>query len=191
MADLETLLTYLTLISVPIGVFYHIMTLENTRKNQKVQLETRQAQLYMNVYNSHFSKENQKDVIEMMRWSVRNYNEMEDAHGAKGWTQLMSYMSQLEGLSFLVKNGFLDVNLIYDIQYASIIGLWEKFLPITIEARDRWSMPQLWIEVEHLYDEMVRIRDEKGHEVFDLTPSIPKTEILAPTPHRFDYCSCH
>jgi hypothetical protein len=45
MTDIQTALTYLTLISVPVDVFYHIMTLRNTRRNQELQLETRHAQL--------------------------------------------------------------------------------------------------------------------------------------------------
>ena len=56
MIDLQTLLTYLTLISVPFGVFYHIMTLNNTRKNQQMQLETRQAQLFFNLYMEDISE---------------------------------------------------------------------------------------------------------------------------------------
>jgi hypothetical protein len=51
MVDVQTVLTYLTLISVPVGVAYHIMTLNNTRKNQQQQLETRQATLFMQMYN--------------------------------------------------------------------------------------------------------------------------------------------
>jgi len=45
--NLQTVLTYLTLISVSVGVFYHIMTLRNTRKNQQLQLETRQINTYL------------------------------------------------------------------------------------------------------------------------------------------------
>jgi hypothetical protein len=52
MVDIQNVLTYLTLISVPVGVFYHIMTLNNTRKNQQLQLETRQTQLFMNLYET-------------------------------------------------------------------------------------------------------------------------------------------
>ena len=54
---LQTLLTYLTLISVSVGVFYHIMTLRNTRKNQELQLETRQAQLFMQVYRHYTDRD--------------------------------------------------------------------------------------------------------------------------------------
>ncbi len=60
MIDLQTILTYLTLISVPVGVIYHIMTLRNTRKNQLLQLETRQTQLYMQVLNKVSSLEFQR-----------------------------------------------------------------------------------------------------------------------------------
>ena len=38
--SLQTLLTYLTPISIPVGVIYHIMTLRNTRKNKQPQLKT-------------------------------------------------------------------------------------------------------------------------------------------------------
>jgi hypothetical protein len=51
MINIQALLTYLTLISIPVGVTFHIMTLNNTRKNQQQQLETRQAQLFMQMYN--------------------------------------------------------------------------------------------------------------------------------------------
>jgi len=48
---LQTLLIYLTLISVSVGVFYHVMTLRNTRKKQQMQLDTRQAQMFTHLYS--------------------------------------------------------------------------------------------------------------------------------------------
>jgi len=38
--SLQTLLTYLTLISIPVGVIYYIMTLRNTRKNKQPLMKT-------------------------------------------------------------------------------------------------------------------------------------------------------
>ena len=57
MIDLQTVLTYLTLISVPVGVFYHIMTLRNTRRNQQLTLENRNAQLLMRIYDKYTETE--------------------------------------------------------------------------------------------------------------------------------------
>ena len=46
MVDTQTVLTYLTLISVPVGVAYHILTLRN-------QSRTRQAQLFMQLFDRY------------------------------------------------------------------------------------------------------------------------------------------
>jgi hypothetical protein len=51
MVDFQTLFSYLTLISLTIGVIYHIMTLRNTRRNQELTLETRQAQMFLGIVN--------------------------------------------------------------------------------------------------------------------------------------------
>jgi hypothetical protein len=48
--SLQTLLTYLTLISVPIGVFYHIMMLRNSQK-------ARQTEMLMRLHESKHDKE--------------------------------------------------------------------------------------------------------------------------------------
>jgi hypothetical protein len=40
MIDIQTVLTYLTLISIPVGVFYHITTLRNAEKARSTQLAT-------------------------------------------------------------------------------------------------------------------------------------------------------
>jgi hypothetical protein len=40
LTDLQILFGYLTPISLTIGVIYHIITLNNTRMNQQMQLET-------------------------------------------------------------------------------------------------------------------------------------------------------
>ena len=76
MIDLEQLLTYLTLISVPIGVFYHIMTLNNTRKNQQLQLETRQAQLFMQLYN-RLEKDFVTSFLNVMNWEWDSYEDFQ------------------------------------------------------------------------------------------------------------------
>lgn len=38
-----------------VGIFYYIMTLRNQQKNQQLSLETRQAQLFMGIYNNSFA----------------------------------------------------------------------------------------------------------------------------------------
>ena len=60
---LQTTISLLTLISLTIDVIYHIMTLNNTRKNQRLQLETRQAQLFMQAYGTFVDRDFQKSFM--------------------------------------------------------------------------------------------------------------------------------
>ena len=178
MASFEFLAIILTGLGLTASIVYYANILRNANKTQQMQLETRQVQLYMDVYKSHVTKENQKDLVEMLRWEWKNYDDFEAHYGVLGWAQYFSYMSQLEGIGFLVINGFLDPNHVYDLQYNSIIGLWEKFVPLILESREIWSSSQSWSKVEYLYDEMMRIQEERGHIRIDIgrgLPSSPRT----------------
>ena len=67
MSEVQTLLGYLTPISLTVGVVYYILTLRNTRRNQEMQLETRQAQLFMQIYDRRSSSEMTK-----MEWEFHH-----------------------------------------------------------------------------------------------------------------------
>jgi hypothetical protein len=54
----QTVFQFLQTVGILVGVFYYIMTLRNTRKNQQLQLETRQAQLFTSLSREFRSVEN-------------------------------------------------------------------------------------------------------------------------------------
>ena len=76
MIDLQTILTYLTLISVPVGVAYHIMTLNITRKNQQMQLENRKVQLYMQLLDRFASEENRLRSAKVLEMEFDGYSDL-------------------------------------------------------------------------------------------------------------------
>jgi len=179
---IETIAFVLTGIGLAASIVYYANILSNANKTRELQLkaqelaaETRQLQLYMDVYKSHVTEENQKTMIEMLRWEWKDYNDFEAKYGVGGWAKYLSYMSQLEGIAFLVINGFLDPNHVYDLQYMSIIGLWEKFLSLIIESREIFSNPQILSKVEYLYGEMKRIQEERGHVKIDMNTGLPSS----------------
>jgi hypothetical protein len=57
----------------------------------------------------------------------------------------------------------IDPELVYDSQYATIIAMWEKFLPIVEELRIRQNASHLYEDPEYLYKEMIRMREKRGH----------------------------
>lgn len=158
MIDLQAILTYLTLISVPVGVFYHIMTLNNTRKNQRLQLETRQAQLFMQLYQEFSSVGFVKQMNEVrFRWSYTEDMDFDEwfasAEKSDEVDSLFSTVYFFEGLGVLVKKGLIDAELVDDLMSAQIIGIWERLLPLTNNFR-RTLGPQAGEWYEYLYDEI-------------------------------------
>jgi hypothetical protein len=71
--SLQSALTYLTLISVPVGIFYHIMTLRNQNKN-------RQAQLFINLYSTYATPEMQGHFRDL--WTI-------EVNGIDDWNRLI------------------------------------------------------------------------------------------------------
>ena len=116
MADLETLLTYLTLISVPIGVIYHIMTLSNTRKNQQMQLETRQAQLFMGIYDKDLQRQNLKAQTNVTDMEFDGIEDFEEKYGKENnpeaYIDWMYHLDYMEGIGVFVREGLVDVRLV-------------------------------------------------------------------------------
>ena len=178
-ATLQSLLTYLTLVSVPVGVFYHIMTLRNTRRNQELQLETRQAQLFMQITNKWSDLEFKRIARGILSWEWEDFDDFErryidDEENVLAWTTLGSY---LEGVGVLVKNGLIDVGLVDDLFSAYIIRYWEKFESVEVETRERYNVPQSGEWIEYLYN-VVRERTLEHH------PELIEKEIKMPgAPH--------
>ena len=80
---------------------------------QEQALETRQTQLFMDVYKSHTTKEYQADVAEMLNWEWNDFDDFVDKYMVSSSNaKYLSYFTNLEGLGLLVKNGLLDSNLL-------------------------------------------------------------------------------
>ena len=166
MVSLEVIAILLSGISISASLFYYANVLQNSNKTQKQQLETRQAQFFMSVYRDHVTKENISDWTEMVQeWKWTDYDDYWDKYGSvhESGVKFGSYINRLEGLGVLVKRGLIDANLLYDLNYGSIIMMWNKFLPIIAERRRQANAPHLYCDVEYLYDKIVKIREERGH----------------------------
>ena len=179
MIELSVIRDLVAIFGVIAGFTYYVLTVRTNQKNQEISLrnqeltlraqeqasETRQAQFFMSVYRDHVTKENISDWTEMVQqWEWTDNDDYMKKYGGVHKSNAMfgAYMNRLEGLGVLVKRGLIDVNLLYDLQYGSIILMWEKFQPIINERRRRINAPHLYKDVEYLYDEMIRIRDERG-----------------------------
>ena len=180
---LQTLLTYLTLISVPVGVFYHIMTLRNTRKNQETQLETRQAQLFMNLYETYRSLEFRKQWTMILQQEWTDIDDFMEKYGSdnnpEAWSNWMSVASFFHGIGILVKKGLVQPSLLDELISPNVFMAWVMMGPIVKGFEEYVKRPSIrnryrdaeghslskifksWSGFEYLYDELKRREQQR------------------------------
>jgi len=163
---LQTLLTYLTLISVPVGVIYHIMTLRNTRKNQELTLETRQTQLFMQLvdrwgdpgfarmyadFRYGICADANNDPEEIRKIAVQALFESYDPDIIIPVHTLAQYF---EGISILVQKNLIDVDTVENLLSGRIIWYWDATELFIESVRERVGDPTMYRDLELLAHEM-------------------------------------
>jgi hypothetical protein len=143
------------------GFGYYVLTVRGTRKNLKQQLDTRQAQLFMNIYNVYSSKQYQKDQESMLlTWEFDGFVDFFEKYSVDVNPEAHSiydmHSAYYKGIGVLVKRGLIDPELVYDLMSWSIITFWEKFKPVLLGLREQYG-PESGKDIEFLYDEMKRI----------------------------------
>ena len=168
----QMVLSTLQTAGILVGIFYYMMTLRNQQKsqeistkNQELTLETRQAQLFMNIFNNFSSKEYQKDLENILSWEYTNYEDFFSKYGADVnpddhsiWDHNLQWM---EGLGVMVRRNLIDPNLVFDIMYGTIISFYEKFEPILMQFKKQWGA-DMQQDLTYIYMEMKRIKEERG-----------------------------
>ena len=151
--SLQTLLTYLTLISVPIGVFYHIMTLRNQRRN-------REASLLMQIH-SQWTSGIRRNYGEIVRWEWDSYDDYMEKYGdLESQDKIGTVGGYIEGIGVYVREGLLPIRLVALFMSTPVIRFIEKFGPIAEENRVRKNAPRIGIEGEYLYKEIMKYLEE-------------------------------
>ena len=164
---LQTIGILLTGLTVSIAAIYYTLTLRYTRRNQDLQLETRQAQLFMQIYNQWNTIEYSRQYEKCMRieWTdFDDFNEkfLSDIDVMAGWRMMARFF---EGIGVLVQRGLIDVTLVDDLMSGETTRYWERFKPPIEELRERWNWPQALEWVEFLYDKIKPIVEEQHPEL--------------------------
>ena len=165
MASFEFLAVTISILGLASSITYYAIILNNANKTQKLQLETRQTQLFMNIYNTASSKQYQKDRERM--FYIWEYNDVDDFFQKYGvetnpdeHAVFDMFVHHYEGIAVLVKRGLIDSALVYDLMYDSIVGFWNKFEPVLLWLREQYG-PKTWEDLEFLKEEMLRLKEEE------------------------------
>ena len=169
MIDISMIRDLVAIFGVIAGFSYYVMTVRNAQKNQRLQLETRQAQLFMPIYSTYQSEDHIKAVSEIMKWEWEDYDDYMAKYGSEAnpeaYMMYRKVFGYLEGLGVLVRRGLIDPSLVDDLMSGLIIGYWEKFEPIFVERRRQLNWPQVGEQIEYLYNQVRPIAERQRREL--------------------------
>ncbi len=164
---LQTIGILLTGLTVSIAAIYYTLTLRYTRRNQELTLkaqeqalETRQAQLFMQIFNRFQEVEFRKNFNEVLVREWEDYDDYVRKYGrfTNPTAQAVSSSIALffEGLGVILGRGLLDIDIVGELMSSPVRLYWEKMSPVVTGMRDRMNRDSIMASAEYLYDEVVR-----------------------------------
>lgn len=162
----QMMLSTLQTIALIVGIVYYLIIMRNSQRTQQIALETRQAQLLMQIYQRMSSSEYVSDWAEILNYEWDSYEDFELKYGSadhpKKFGKRASIWRSFDGVGLLVKQGLLDVENVYELLDSGVLLQWMKWEPIIKEQRIRYGFPNQSIWFEYLADELLKIRSERG-----------------------------
>lgn len=138
--------------------------------------ETRQAELFMHIYETEKNHENSVRWFKLDSWE---WEDLDDWHrkygkGASPEIEALPYeqFSIYDGLGMLVKEKMVDVNTVFNMMGSGIVIIWYKF-----ETIIRWNRETIgacfFEHFEYIANEMIKMKKQKGFPlpIADLHPT--------------------
>jgi hypothetical protein len=128
---------------------------QDTRNRE---LETRQAQIFINVNDKIQSKEFQSAYYKVVKTSWSTWEEYSRLYRDKLEFRDAEQLVQgiFEGLGVLVREGLLPIRMVALLLCGMTRLYWEKHIPMLAEGRRMIGSRRLYSENEYLYDELMK-----------------------------------
>jgi hypothetical protein len=145
-----------------VAIVYYITIMRNQQKTRELSLqaqehatETRQAQLFMQIYDKWSNPEFTEafTLINQAEFeSVDEINELYDIEEyRRAWGRVVGFY---EGVGVLVKEGLVDIRLVALLMTGTTTMFWKKMEPFIEEIR-RIAYPRAYSETEYLYNALM------------------------------------
>ena len=150
-----------------VGIIYYITIMKNSQRNQQMQLETRQVQLFMQMHQQLNSVITERvgdtEWIDMLSTKISGLDEyLEKRESDPKFKLLMdSSIGFYETLGVLVKEGYLSIRLIVLTWAGATRLFYENILePIIEELRVHWDYPRVYSETVYVCKELIKYMNE-------------------------------
>jgi len=148
---IDAVLDVIPAISLSIALVYYALNLRNQNK-------TRQAQIYVQIYNRFSDPDFLERYFNSMKSEPKDFEEYMNRvtnmreNNVREYAESISVGMTFEGMGVLVKGGFIDPQYVADTTGTLVLEYWEQKSQNYTELRNRWSNQRIYKEIEYLYD---------------------------------------
>ena len=171
--DIQSVAIVLAGIGVFIAAINSIYSSRKADQQRQTEIDTRQAELFTNIYNRWNSRDIQTAYGNIRHlWSWDSYEDFlqkysirppGSAQNFESWFNFQILLTYFEGLGLLVKRGLIDIEYVDDLFADRIIWFWEDWLGQHMaEVRKRgitesyrpYAATKMYDSIEYLYNEL-------------------------------------
>jgi hypothetical protein len=151
------------IIGVVVALGYYVINIQNQR-------ETRQAQLFMHLFDRYREKDTWRDGYELFQMDWKDLDEFFQKYDSSvnmdNFEKRYSIWTFFDGLGMLLKKGLVDKEMIYYLMGGySVYWYWSKFGDVIRESRIRLNSPDHMVMFEYLAGEMKKMKVEREHDM--------------------------
>ncbi len=153
---------------VLVAAIYYVINIRATQRNMKENLQTRQTQLFMQIFQRFQDPEfsNQWNILMDRTWKdtddfMKKYGGNPSPDGAS----LLSVQTYFEGVAVLLMKKMIDIDIVYELMPTMATTFWKKYESLVKQFREEMGYPQLFRPVEYLSDRLVEHARLRGDPV--------------------------
>ena len=163
------LLQSLSYVAAAIGVcaaaVYYMMVLKEQRRSTRLTLESRHAQLFMQIYTQSLNKEFIRQWFAVKDFEYKGLEDFRERYGIDSnpefYFSFISITNYLDGLGVLVKRGIMDPALVTDMM-GSYAAWWLRIVEPYVKDIRVAGAPDYFVNGEYLVNEMVKVKKREG-----------------------------
>ena len=167
MVSLEIIALVLTGLSITASIIYYTNVLRNANKTQQQQIDTRQMQIFMQIYNQSHNNPNFTKAIHRIldivnTKPIKSYEEFQKLRENEQIRESLGLVSGFyEGLGVLVREDYVRIRPVALLMTGMTRVWWEGVYKYwIIEGRKEMKWPRFMSEAEYLYDELMKYVEE-------------------------------
>jgi hypothetical protein len=143
-----------------VGVVIALRQLNDIKETRKIELETRQASLFMQLYNKwsdpEFAKHYGIARYKYTQGMLELLPKMIDPYDPDIHIPFHSLGQFFEGMGMLVKKKLIDIEYVDELLSYRIVWWWERTKPVYERERKLMNNPDLYSNIEYLYNEIIK-----------------------------------